>query len=87
MTFTVSYVFNVVFAAHLFSVFFVTGVQVAVLAARLEGKDLELESIKDDNGDMLQKVGGAAAGVQSGGGVIREGRRVVTCSIGFGSLS
>lgn len=32
-------------------------IQVAVLSARLEGKDLELESIKEENGDMLQKVG------------------------------
>lgn len=30
--------------------------QVAVLTAKLEGKDMELESIKEDNGDMLQKV-------------------------------
>lgn len=30
-----------------------------MLTARLEGKDLELESIREDGADMLQKVGGA----------------------------
>lgn len=33
--------------------------QVAVLTARLEGKDMELESIKEDNSEMQQKVGRA----------------------------
>lgn len=32
-----------------------------MLTARLEGKDLELESIREDGADMLQKVGGPLA--------------------------
>lgn len=31
-----------------------------MLAARLEGKDLELESIKEDNADMLHQVRGGS---------------------------
>lgn len=48
-SFTVGVV--IVFSAYPHSLF-----QVAVLTAKLEGKDMELESIKEDNGDMLQKV-------------------------------
>lgn len=34
-----------------------------MLTAKLEGKDMELESIKEDNSDMLQKVGGETVSV------------------------
>lgn len=34
--------------------------QVAVLSARLEGKEMELESYKEDHAEMMQKVSGAS---------------------------